>query len=123
MITVNEVLMGRDKSNPLTLEQLYNLADLMGRINIIRAVYNKPMIVSSGYRPAAINSRVGGAKASAHMSCQAVDIRDSNGELAKWCLSNIDLIKRLGLFLEDPTFTTGWVHLQSRPTRNNPFKP
>lgn len=123
MITVDEVLMGRDKANPLTPEQWRNLADLMGRINIIRAAYGKSLVVSSGYRPPAQNAAAGGAKNSTHMSCQAVDFADPNGEFKKWCLDNFDLIKKVGLYMEDPAFTPTWVHLQTRPTKNNPFKP
>jgi hypothetical protein len=57
------------------------------------------------------------------MSCQAVDFADPNGEFKKWCLDNFDLIKKVGLYMEDPAFTPTWVHLQTRPTKNNPFKP
>lgn len=123
MITIEEVLMGRDKANPLTPEQWRNLADLMGRINIVRAAYGKSLTVSSGYRPPAQNSAAGGAKNSTHMSCQAVDFADPKGEFSKWCLANMDLLKRVGLFLEDPKYTTTWTHLQTRPTKNNPFVP
>jgi uncharacterized protein YcbK (DUF882 family) len=123
MITVDEVLMGRDKANPLTSEQWRNLADLMARINIIRAAYGKSLVVSSGYRPPDKNSAAGGAKNSPHMSCQAVDFADPKGEFKKWCLDNFDLIKKVGLYMEDPAFTPTWVHLQTRPTKNNPFKP
>jgi uncharacterized protein YcbK (DUF882 family) len=123
MIILDEVLMGRDKANPLTPEQWRNLADLMGRINIIRAAYGKSLVVSSGYRPPTQNAAAGGAKNSTHMSCQAVDFADPNGEFKKWCLDNFDLIKKVGLYMEDPAFTPTWVHLQTRPTKNNPFKP
>jgi uncharacterized protein YcbK (DUF882 family) len=123
MITIEEVLMGRDKANPLTPEQWRNLADLMGRINIVRAAYGKSLTVSSGYRPPAQNAAAGGAKNSTHMSCQAVDFADPKGEFSNWCLANMDLLKRVGLYLEDPKYTTTWTHLQTRPTKNNPFIP
>jgi len=123
MILPHEVLMGRDKQAPLDDVQWRNLCDLLCRINALRVHYGKPMTVSSGYRPPSINAGVGGAKRSAHMSCQAVDFSDPNGELAAWCLKNMKLLIQLGLYLEDPAFTQGWVHLQSRPTNNNPFKP
>jgi hypothetical protein len=123
MILPHEILMGRDSQAPLDEIQWRNLTDLIARLNALRVHYGKPMTVSSGYRPPNINSGVGGAKSSAHMSCQAVDFRDPNGELAAWCLKNMKLLVQLGLYLEDPAFTKGWVHLQSRPTNNNPFKP
>lgn len=115
--------MGREVRHPLDAEQVANLMDLLPRLNFLRARYDKPMYVSSGYRPRSINARVGGAKHSAHMSCQAVDFSDSTGELAQWCKEHVALLNTLGLYLEDPKYTQGWVHLQSRPTRRNPFIP
>lgn len=115
--------MGRDASEPLTQEMFYNLLDLLPRINYIRFLYNKPLYVSSGYRPPSINKSVGGAKKSSHLLCMAVDFKDFDGKFAEWCLANIDEIKKAGLYLESPAHTKGWVHLQSRPTRNNPFIP
>lgn len=123
MVLPQEVLKDREKQAPLDEYRWRNLCDLLCRINALRVHYGKPMYVSSGYRPPVINNKAGGATRSAHLSCQAVDLRDPNGELAQWCLNNMDLIKRLGLYLEDPSYTKGWVHLQSRPTRNNPFIP
>jgi uncharacterized protein YcbK (DUF882 family) len=58
MITREEILMGRDKQYPLNEEQEKNLQILLERVNKLRKEYGKPMIVSSGYRPAAINAKV-----------------------------------------------------------------
>lgn len=118
-----EILMGREVDSPLNEEQWRNLCDLLPRINLIRFHYNKPMYVSSGYRPPSINARIGGAKRSAHLLCKAVDFKDTDGSLAQWCLDNIDFIKSCGLYMEHPDFTKGWVHLQTIPTINNPFIP
>lgn len=123
MITAVEILMGRDNADPLTKDQLYNLLDLLPRVNLIRFHYNKALSVSSGYRPEAINAAVGGAKKSNHTQCKAVDFKDPDGSFAKWCLANMDLLKKAGLYMEDPGHTKGWVHLQSTPTKNNPFIP
>lgn len=123
MVTLNEYLMNRDSQYPLTVTQWHNVTDLLIRLNHVRAAYGKPMYVSSGYRPGLHNARAGGAKKSAHLECQAVDIADTQGEFKEWCLNNFDLIKSLGLYMEHPDHTPGWVHLQTRPTRNNPFIP
>lgn len=123
MITAKEILMGREKEYPLNSEQIENLLDLLPRINLVRFHYTKPLIVSSGYRPGHYNKAAGGAKNSCHLACQAVDFKDPKGDLAEWCLENMDILERAGLYLEDPRHTKGWVHLQSRPTRNNPFIP
>lgn len=123
MITKEEVLMGRDKDHPLTEELQANLDLLLIALNKLRTAYGKPMVVTSGYRPAAFNSAAGGAKKSAHMSCQAADFRDSSGELKKWCVDNIHLLEEFGLYLEHPDHTPTWCHLQIRPTKNRIFKP
>jgi hypothetical protein len=123
MITETEILMGREKEFPLTPELEVNLLDLIPRINKVRTAYGKPMTVSSGYRPGHYNSDAHGAANSPHKTCQAVDFHDSDGELKRWCLAHMDVLKDAGLFMESPDSTPTWLHLQSRPTHNNPFKP
>lgn len=125
MITRDEILMGRDKQAPLTGLMEVNLRKLLKAINKLRDAYGKPMIVSSGYRPAAINATIpGAAKKSNHMACLAVDLADS-GKLAEYCLNNLKLLEEFGLWMEDPAHTKGWVHLQCVPPRsgNRVFKP
>jgi hypothetical protein len=120
MISKAEYLMGRDKDAPLDEFQEKNLIKLLEALNQFRAIYGKPMIVSSGYRPAAINAKIGGAKASNHMICLACDFRDLDGELAKYCLDNLNVLVDCGLYMENPEKTKGWVHLQiKRPGSGN----
>ncbi len=118
MITREEYLKGRDKEFPLSLVQIENMRELLRRINTLRHYYGKPMIVSSGYRPAALNSKVGGAKQSRHITCQAIDILDKGGSFADWCIKNIDKLELCDLWLEHPAHTAGWVHLQSTPPKS-----
>lgn len=115
--------MGRDKDAPLSPEQKANLDRLVVALNIIRQAYGQPMKVSSGYRPAVFNLKAGGAKKSAHLTCEACDFVDTDGELAAWCVKNISLLEKAGLYLENPAFTKGWTHLQIRPTKNRIFTP
>jgi hypothetical protein len=123
MISRREVLMDRDKDFPLTEEQEQNLERLLEALNKLRKAYGKPMVVSSGYRPPGINKAVGGAKRSAHMSCEACDFRDVDGALDQWCLDNLDVLAECGLYLESPQHTPGWSHLQIRKTKNRVFIP
>ena len=109
-----ELLKGREVKNPLSQEQEDNLIKLIKAINPIRKAYGKPMYVSSGYRPLSINASAGGAKKSAHLNCQAVDIKDQDGLFANWCLNNLTLLEECGIYLEDPRYTIGWVHLDIR---------
>jgi hypothetical protein len=81
------------------------------------------MRVTSGYRPGRFNKAAGGAPSSAHLSCEACDFADGDGTLAEWCLANLHVLVAEGLWLEDPTHTKGWVHLQTRPVSVRVFKP
>jgi uncharacterized protein YcbK (DUF882 family) len=124
LVTRQEILMDRDKLAPLDQEQEANLIKLLDAIQVIRLAYNKPLFVSSGYRHPAINASVGGAKRSLHMSCLAVDFRDSDGKLDEWLSSDEvqDLLEKLGMWQEAPGHTPGWAHLDlgNRPIRNRP---
>lgn len=108
----NEILMGREVANPLTPEMKKNLDKLLIAVNRLRAMWGKPLVVSSGYRPPAQNTAAGGAKKSNHMICAAVDFRDPDQELAKWLISRLDVLEACGLYLEDPSKTIGWIHVQ-----------
>ncbi len=119
----DEVLMGRDKEFPLTPDLEANLTKLLTALNGLREKYGKPMIVSSGYRPGKYNTAAGGAKNSSHLSCEACDFKDSSGELKKWCTDNVPVLEEFGLYMEDPTRTPTWLHVQIRPTKNRIFKP
>ena len=131
--TRNEILKGRDKQAPLTPEMEQNLTRLIEAASVVREAFGKVLHVSSGYRPASINQSVGGAAKSAHQSCEAVDLVDTDGFFANWCLNNLDILEKAGLYLEDPRYTGifnskgertgGWTHLQTRPTSRRIFIP
>lgn len=136
MITMDELLQGRDKKYPndFTDEIKENLEKLLPVMNIIRTAYGKPMIVNSGWRPAAINEATpGAAKNSAHCLGLACDIADPDGELMKWVLDNLELMKENGIYLEDFRYTNTWVHFGLRrpssgkrifiPNANRPAAP
>lgn len=127
MITEDEYLKKRDQKAPLSAIMRHNMQVLLKVVNQFLAHYKGVYYgVSSGYRPEFINKGVqGAAKKSAHLTCEAVDLRDPDGKLARWCLENIELLIKLDLYLESPTKTPGWVHLQTRPTKsgNRVFQP
>jgi hypothetical protein len=76
--------------------------------------------VSSGWRPVAINAATPGAAArSLHITCEAVDIYDPEGELDDWCMQHTTLLADVGLYLEHPAATKGWCHLQTRAPRSS----
>lgn len=97
-----------------------NLALLLQRMNEIRAIWAKPMIVTSGLRSdeqqaGLIKAGKSKAWASLHLAGAACDILDKDGSLGKWCLANEDVLKRIGLWMEHPDHTPGWCHFQIMP--------
>lgn len=117
-ITEAEYLMGRDAAAPLTPDMYKNMQKLLIALNLLRDLYGKPMVVSSGYRPAAQNAAANGAKQSAHLTCQACDFVDKDRKLVQWCLRNLDILEQAGLYMESPVNTPTWVHLQTRAPRS-----
>ncbi len=120
---------------PPTREMLYDAMVIAQRCTQLLQSYSssKPTVegepaVRSGYRPPDINAATpGAAQYSQHMFCRAVDLDDPHGELAAWCLGNLDLLEHFELYMEDPRWTPSWVHLQSLPPKSNsrvfiPFK-
>jgi Peptidase M15 len=112
MITRKEILMGRDAKFPLTDKQESNLKIFLDRINELREIYAKPMIVTSGYRPPEINAAVGGAPKSKHLDCLAIDVADPDGSLDLWLEKHVELLEKLEFYVEHKDYTPGWAHIQ-----------
>jgi len=60
-------------ANEPTPEHLENLKDLAQRMEAVRAVFDKPIGISSGYRNPQLNKAVGGVSNSAHALGHAAD--------------------------------------------------
>jgi hypothetical protein len=120
MITIEEL-------NPhkliVTPEIESNLNELLIRMNKIRALWGKPMIVTSGLRSKELQSeliKVGKstAYASRHLTGQACDIFDPHKDLANWCLLNAHFLGENNLWCEDPSYCSNWTHFQSVPPKS-----
>lgn len=117
--------MGRDKQYPLSETQKANAEETVKRVNELLHDIGLPFYgISSGYRPSAINARVkGAATKSAHISCEAVDLRDSaDQKIGRYLTANQDVLEKFDLYMENIGYTKGtnspWVHLQTRKTRS-----
>ncbi len=125
-ITLDAYLMGRQYQYPaeLTAERRANAETTVWKTNLLLKRYfadnpDDETGVNSGWRPAAINgSTPGAAKASKHMDCLAVDLEDDDGNLDDWCMNNLDVLEELGLWMEHPSCTKNWTHLQIKPPRS-----
>jgi hypothetical protein len=121
MITLSDYLTAsgeypeREKSPELTPELLANAEKLLKAINSLLAELNiKQAKVSSGFRPSVVNAGIGNAaKKSNHLRCLAIDLLDDNSSgLDILMLKNLPLLKKYGIYLEDPRYTKRWCHLQ-----------
>lgn len=122
MIRRSDILRGHEKDHPINEQLDFNLQALLICINKLQLLYGKPFVITSGYRPPEYNAKVGGAKNSAHLYCQAVDISDPDGEIYDFCTE--DILLKCGLYKEDNDGgKRKWLHYQTRPTKNRIFKP
>jgi uncharacterized protein YcbK (DUF882 family) len=120
MTSLKEYLMGREVKFPITKEQEDNAKELLRRVALLFTEIGIDPVLTSGYRPAGINAKIGGAKRSAHMTCEAGDWSNKNKKVSD--LISISLLKKYDLYMEDPRYTIKnhdeWIHLQTRPTRS-----
>ena len=119
MLTLAAYYMGRDRIHPdeLTPELRSNAACTVERANaLLQMAGRKRCVVNSGWRPLAVNASVSNASPrSRHITCQAVDLCDEDDELDAWCLENLAALEAIGLWLEHPSATPGWCHVQIVP--------
>ena len=125
MITLTDFWMDRDKIVPPSEEMRKNADETIYRANLLLSWYYhdnpdaEKVKVTSGYRPPAINAQTPGAAArSKHMTCQAIDLSDPDGELDDWCMENGKMLEQVGLWQEHPSATKNWVHWQIVPPRS-----
>lgn len=76
-------------------------------------------VVNSGWRSAAYNLTIpNAAPKSKHITGQAIDLADPEGELDQYLMDYRTLLMDYGLWLEHPLATKGWTHLQSVAPRS-----
>lgn len=133
-ITLADYFMGRREEHPLALSpeiernafltvglanKLLTQAASYGVTVDLHPVNKSP--VSSGWRPPAVNANTpNAAPNSKHMTGQAIDIYDPDGDLDEWLMSGEgqSALAALGLWMEHPSATKGWSHLQTIPPRS-----
>lgn len=73
----------------------------------------------SGWRPSAYNATViGAAPNSKHITGNAIDLADNEGELDEFLYARTHLLIKHGLYMEHPAATKSWCHLQDIPPRS-----
>ena len=109
--------------NTPSKEIIGNLQSLcLGVLQPVRQHFQKPMIISSGYRCVELNIKIGGSITSQHVQGQAADIEVlevSNLELSDWINKNLSFDQLILEFHnpdEDPH--SGWVHVSFKSDNN-----
>lgn len=122
MLTLPEICQsGYELCTPVQKE---NMDILLYRMNVIRPIADRAMIVTSGLRSLekhiAIYTKKGIPKekipmGSAHLRGGAVDLADKDCFWKNFCKTNEKLLKQVGLWVEHPDETPTWCHFQIFP--------
>lgn len=133
-ITVDDYLMGRDKEYPgectdviranavVTVQRVNNLLAVLEADGVeVEASPHTKTPVSSGWRPAQVNASITNAAVrSKHMSAEACDLYDPDGLIDDYLMSEAGqrVLTSVRLYLEHPSATKGWCHVQAVPPRS-----
>lgn len=121
----SEVAKRKGVSNQPTPEHIANMIVLAEKVfQPIRNHFGVPIHVSSGYRSAALNKKIGGARNSQHMTGEAMDI-DMDGtdtgvtnvQVFNWIRENL-VFDQL-IFEHGNSSTPDWIHVSYSTSGTN----
>lgn len=118
-ISMQDFLMGRTKLEDLTPEQLGNANTIVPKANELLEKFGEFRKCNSGFRSAADQMRINPkAPHSAHTQACAIDLEDADGKLKAWLKANLNVLDELNLYMEAPSSTPTWVHIQAIPPKS-----
>ena len=106
----------KDGSDPVFVDS--SLAALLQKI---RDHFGRPVVITSGYRTAAHNKSVGGAKSSQHLLGRAADIQVAGvsvEDVAAYAESLMPAWGGVGRYPVKAGRAKGWVHVDTRPNKS-----
>ena len=127
MISLSDYLMGRHMTHPEEFVANHiapNANRMLAKVNGLLAELRIEVVkVSSGWRPRALNEKVKKAATNSyHIVGRAVDLVDSGRELAGKISARPELLAKYRLWMEDPSFTPTWVHLDDAERPDRPVR-
>ena len=101
-------------SNKAGSGEIKNLTDLCYEVlEPVRIKFDKPVIITSGYRSPELCEAIGSKATSQHAKGQAADFEiagTSNLEVALWIQNNCDFDQLILEFWKDDDPNAGWIH-------------
>jgi len=95
---------------------LRNLIELAKNLQVLRDEVKKPIKITSGYRPAELNAKVGGATKSRHITGQAADLK-IEGYTPKQVAAIIEKLIAAGKMKQGGlVIYSTWIHYDVRGT-------
>ena len=116
-LTTNFSLNEFNKRNfTVPTDVLRNLIELAKNLQVLRDEVKKPIKITSGYRPAELNAKIGGATKSRHITGEAADFK-IEGYTPKQVAAIIEKLIAAGKMKQGGlgTYST-WVHYDVRGT-------
>ena len=96
-------------------EQIENLQALCENVlQPIRNYFDKPVVITSGYRSLELSNKIGSSSRSQHCKGQAADIEIpgvSNKDLSDWISHNVNYDQVILEFHDPVEANSGWVHV------------
>ena len=124
-LTKSDTAIRKGINNNPSPEQIENLKALaVNVLQPIRSHFDKPLIISSGFRCAQLCIEIGSSVNSQHTASEESAAADfeipgvDNRELARWIRDNLEVDQGILEFYKDGEPSSGWIHCSYSRNRN-----